>query len=155
MNTQCLKNLSHQVKSIKGIIIQPHINYFTRNWETKLFARNYHSVQDHIFPVPNFKWKRFKSSSTEIHSSFCQTVLFVKVWKNLISHVLFGCFLQWISNLSQASYSHKQTYTKLHEITKSKHKITLSSVFRFLFQLVGQSVRHTVYQRFTISHSTS
>jgi len=38
-----------------------------------------HSVQDHIFQVPNFKWKRFKSSSTEIRSSFCQTVLFVKV----------------------------------------------------------------------------
>lgn len=37
-----------------------------------------HSVQDHIFQVPNFKWKRFKSSSTEIRSSFCQTVLFVK-----------------------------------------------------------------------------
>lgn len=38
-----------------------------------------HSVQDYIFQVPNFKWKRFKSSNTEICSSFCQTVLFVKV----------------------------------------------------------------------------
>lgn len=83
-----------------------------------------HSVQDHIFPVPNFKWKRFKSSSTEIHSSFCQTVLFVKVSKNLISHVLFGCFLQWISTylklpivtsrLTQNCMKSQNPSTKLH-----------------------------------------
>lgn len=65
-----------------------------------------HSVQDHIFQVPNSKWKRLKSSSTEIHSSFCQTVLFVKVQKNLISYVLFVVFCSGF-----------QTYLKLPVVT--------------------------------------